>query len=90
MYETDIQAKILMLPENAKQEVLNFVEFLLSKYSNFSKKRARKKNEQRGQKMADILEKISKTKTFSDIADPLAWQKEIRQDRPLPERNYAD
>jgi len=90
MYETDIQAKILMLPESAKQEVLDFIEFLLIKYNRFSKKAGKEKNEQRGQKMADILEKISKTKAFSEIADPLAWQKEIRQDRPLPERNYAD
>ena len=42
MYDTDIQAKVSMLPESAKQEVLDFVEFLLTKYSSFSKKRARK------------------------------------------------
>ncbi len=29
MYETDIQAKILMLPESAKQEALDFIEVLL-------------------------------------------------------------
>lgn len=42
MYDTDIQAKVSMLPESAKQEVLDFVEFLLIKYSSFSKKRSGK------------------------------------------------
>jgi len=42
MYEPDIQAKILMLPESAKQEVLGFIEVLLIKYSSFSKKRSGK------------------------------------------------
>ena len=32
MYELDIQAKVTRLPEIAKGEVLDFVEFLLSKY----------------------------------------------------------
>ncbi len=42
MYETDIQTKVSMLPESAKQEVLDFIEFLLIKYSSFSKKRSGK------------------------------------------------
>ncbi len=42
MYDTDIQAKVSMLPESAKQEALDFIEFLLIKYSSFSKKRSGK------------------------------------------------
>ncbi len=42
MYDADIQTKISILPESAKQEVLDFIEFLLTKYSSFSKKRTRK------------------------------------------------
>lgn len=42
MYNVDIQDKIEMLPEDAKQEVSDFVEFLLSKYIGFSKKRSEK------------------------------------------------
>jgi len=42
MYETDIQTKVSMLPESAKQEVLDFIEVLLTKYSSFSKKRSGK------------------------------------------------
>ena len=42
MYDADIQSKVSMLPESAKQEVLDFVEFLLGKYGRFSKKQTRK------------------------------------------------
>ncbi|NJL59583.1 MAG: type II toxin-antitoxin system VapB family antitoxin [Desulfobacteraceae bacterium] len=46
--------------------------------------------ENRGQKMAAILEKLSEIKAFSEVADPCAWQKDIRGDRSLPERDDAD
>jgi len=42
IYDADIQSKVSMLPESAKQEALDFVEFLLSKYGSFSKKQTRK------------------------------------------------
>jgi len=47
-------------------------------------------DENRGQKMAAILDQLSKTKAFSEVTDPAAWQKEIRRDRSLPERDDAD
>jgi hypothetical protein len=33
------------------------------------------------------LRKLRELGTFKQIADPVAWQREIRQDRPLPGRN---
>ncbi len=39
-----------------------------------------------GQKMAEALSKISKNSNFANI-NPQKWQQEIRQDRPLPNRN---
>ncbi len=42
MYNLDIQSKIEMLPESAKQQVSDFVEFLLSKYGKVLKKRSGK------------------------------------------------
>lgn len=39
-----------------------------------------------GQKMAEALRKIANNNTFSKI-DPQKWQKEIRQDRTLPNRD---
>ena len=32
------------------------------------------------------LEQIRKLNPYRDITDPLAWQREIREDRPLPGR----
>ncbi len=32
------------------------------------------------------LDKLAKMKVFADIKDPVAWQRQIRKDRPLPGR----
>lgn len=39
----------------------------------------------RGKKMAEALEKLAKTNAFADV-EPVEWQREIRQDRSLPDR----
>jgi len=54
------------------------------------KQKVKVADENRGQKMAAILDQLSKTKAFSEVTDPAAWQKEIRRDRSLPERDDAD
>ena len=40
----------------------------------------------RGRLMAEALEGLAKLDPFADIDDPVAWQREIRKDRPLPGR----
>ncbi len=40
----------------------------------------------RGEKMAEALGKLAEVDAFSDIEDPVQWQREIRQDRVLPGR----
>lgn len=40
----------------------------------------------RGQRMAEALEKLAALRAFADVADPAAWERETRQDRPLPSR----
>lgn len=40
----------------------------------------------RGQRMAEVLEKLAASRAFSDI-DPIAWQHEVRQDRSIPGRD---
>ena len=32
------------------------------------------------------LDRLAKMKVFADINDPIAWQRQIRKDRPLPGR----
>ncbi|MGF1676590.1 MAG: hypothetical protein ACFCUV_23370 [Rivularia sp. (in: cyanobacteria)] len=39
----------------------------------------------RGKRMAAVLEKLAQAQAFANI-DPVAWQREIRQDRELPDR----
>jgi len=41
---------------------------------------------ERGQAMAEALEKLAQTGAFSEIANPVAWQREARQERVLPSR----
>ncbi|MBN8562558.1 MAG: hypothetical protein J0L70_18655 [Leptolyngbya sp. UWPOB_LEPTO1] len=40
----------------------------------------------RGQKMAEVLERLSANRAFSGI-DPIAWQHEIREDCSIPGRD---
>jgi hypothetical protein len=40
-----------------------------------------------GQKMAMALEQLAAIKAVSQIIDPSAWQREVRKDRPLPDRD---
>jgi len=44
-------------------------------------------NGSRGKEMADALAQIAARGGISSIPDPAAWQREIRQDRPLPGRD---
>ena len=48
-------------------------------YSEMSK-------EERGRGMAEALRELTKLNTFSSITEAVAWQREIREDRPLPGR----
>lgn len=40
----------------------------------------------RGRRAAAALERLAKAGAFDEIEDPVAWQREIRKDRPLPGR----
>ena len=40
----------------------------------------------RGRLMAEILAELARRGTFAEITDPVAWQRELRADRALPDR----
>ncbi|RMF60676.1 MAG: hypothetical protein D6746_06520 [Bacteroidetes bacterium] len=40
----------------------------------------------RGRKMADALAHLARCDAFSEIEDPVAWQRSVRRERPLPGR----
>lgn len=45
-----------------------------------------KGEEQRKKKLQEIMVRIRARNPFKDIADPLAWQREMREDVALPGR----
>ena len=44
-------------------------------------------DQSRGQAMAEALQRIADRGGLAGIADPAAWQREVRRDRPLPGRD---
>lgn len=69
------------LPKQFQIEALDFVQFLKSKIKKNTYTEA-----PNGTKLAQLMSEASAKKLFSDIKDPVAWQREIRKDRPLPGR----
>ena len=41
----------------------------------------------RSQKIVEILEKIAANNVFAEISGPVEWQRDLRQDCPLPGRD---
>lgn len=72
------------LPPADQKEVLDFVLFLEQRAGKVSPGIDK---EERGRHLAEALRQLQAANPFKDIADPVAWQREIRQDRPLPGRD---
>jgi hypothetical protein len=66
-----------------QREVLDFVAFLQAHSQNLPEPAIDAK---RGERIKDLLTKLAKMKVFSDIADPVDWQRKVREDRSLPGR----
>jgi len=47
---------------------------------------AAESSSEQGQEMAAVLERLAALPANEDLSDPVAWQRETRQDRPLPGR----
>lgn len=56
-------------------------------YVTLEEERSTLSAELRRQRIVEILEKIAASNAFADIIDPVEWQRELRQDRPLPGRD---
>ncbi|MGD8373405.1 MAG: hypothetical protein PVI21_00935 [Candidatus Woesebacteria bacterium] len=41
---------------------------------------------QNREKIQNILRQLQEAGAYKDVTDPVAWQREIRKDRPLPGR----
>jgi len=48
---------------------------------------ASSKETDQGKRMVAALEKLAAMQALTEITDPVAWQREIRRDRALPDRD---
>lgn len=71
-----IGARPVGLPQDEAVEV----EVVLKTVKSFDAEEERKR------KIGEALDALVKLNPFRDIDDPVAWQREIRADRPLPGR----
>ena len=78
-----IQKRLLKLSPEKQREVLDFVAFLQLHSFKLPEPTTEAK---RGKRIKDSLIQLGKMKAFSDITDPVAWQRSMRKDRPLPGR----
>ena len=75
-----IQQHVDLLPSYQQAEVLDFILFLEQKKQHHLKLL---NDDERRQKLAISLQQLAQSATFSEIKDPVAWQKEVREDKPL-------
>lgn len=69
------------LPTPMQEQALVYVLSLNEKAAN-----EKDANEPSGTKLARLMKEASSQNLLSHIKDPVAWQREIRKDRPLPGR----
>lgn len=67
------------LPDDMQREVIDFVQFLKAK--------RQKQKPYDSQQILALLQEGRRHNLFTGIAVPVAWQKDIRTDRPLPGRD---
>jgi hypothetical protein len=79
-----IQKQIRQLPPESQREVLDFITFLQLRPSQ---QLARISGTNRKERIKRSLTQLAKMKVFSDIADPVEWQRQLRKDRSLPGRS---
>lgn len=75
---------IQTLPPPLQQEVADFVELLKQKDRSLAE--IDMPPEPNGSKLARLMEEVAAKNLFSRIPDAAVWQRQIRQDRPLPGR----
>ena len=80
-----IMEDVESLPEQFQAETLDFVQFLKQKISK--KEKITQAGVTNGVDIAQLMSNIAERgDAFNDIEDPVEWQRKIRQDRPLPNR----
>ena len=80
------------LPAEAKTSALDLLEQLPMRpaFDGGRKELVASSQLQRGAAMSAALEALAARNSLADIADPVAWQREQRTERSLPEREGHD
>jgi retron-type reverse transcriptase len=76
-----VQQHAASLPLALQAELLNYAIYLEQKARSERDIAPEVSDEQRRKRLAEALEEAAKLNPFGDIADPVAWQREQRQDR---------
>ena len=79
-----IEQQLRNLPPEKQVEVLDFVTFL---QQQVQATRSEAAEQERKKRLRKAFEKLAELGTFSEITDPVEWQRQIRKDRPLPGRD---
>ena len=56
-------------------------------YITFPEEQDSEFSSNRGKLMAEVLAELARRGTFAEITDPVAWQRELRAERALPDRD---
>ena len=83
---TTILPLVESLPLSDKFQLMQSLLTQLAREEGVSLKVLTKPKINQGQRMAAILQRMADRQALSHIVDPIAWQREIREDRPLPGR----
>jgi hypothetical protein len=78
-----IQKRLSKLSPDKLRQVLDFVAFLQLRPHKLPEPTTDVK---RGKRIKELLVQLGTMKVFSDISDPVAWERNTRKDRPLPGR----
>lgn len=82
-----LQQHASVLSPSLQAELLNYAIYLEQKAK--ARTAPPSTDPQRRQRLADALENAAALNPYREISDPVAWQREQREDRPLPERDDA-
>ncbi|MBF0628918.1 MAG: hypothetical protein HQL91_11940 [Magnetococcales bacterium] len=80
-----ISQHVARLPESMQRALLDYV-LSLEQQLHPADALVSLNLEERRQKLAQALKEATCLDPFREISDPVAWQRELRQDRPLLDR----
>jgi len=83
-----LQNHAAALPPVLQADLLNYAIYLEQKAQTNSVSATARNQKQ--ECLAEALAQAAALNPYGDIANPVAWRHEQRQDRPLPGRNHAD